>query len=82
MIKKIVSGGQTGADRAGVNAAMEMGIEYGGWFPKGRMAENGKIPTLYAMVEAHISGYSSELPPKKKNYWHRWGLFKRRNLED
>lgn len=47
MINKIVSGGQTGADRAGVDAAIECGVPYGGWLPKGRMAEDGKVPARY-----------------------------------
>lgn len=48
MIKKIVSGGQTGADRAGVDAAIESGLEYGGWIPRGRKAEDGPISKTYA----------------------------------
>lgn len=36
MLRKIVSGGQTGADRAGLDAALELGLELGGWCPKGR----------------------------------------------
>ena len=57
-IIKIVSGGQTGADRAGVDAAMEVGMPYGGWLPKGRMAEDGVVPARYdAMVEMTRGGY-------------------------
>ncbi len=41
MIDKIISGGQTGADRAGIDVAIELGIPHGGWIPKGRRAENG-----------------------------------------
>jgi hypothetical protein len=37
---KIISGGQTGADRAGLDFAIEHGIEHGGWCPKGRLAED------------------------------------------
>ena len=44
---RIVSGGQTGADRAALDAAMEMGIECGGWVPLGRLAEDGTIPDRY-----------------------------------
>jgi hypothetical protein len=47
MIKKIVSGGQTGADRGALDAALECGIETGGWVPKGRLAEDGVIPEKY-----------------------------------
>ena len=41
---KIVSGGQTGVDRAALDAAIELGIEYGGWCPKGGWAEDHAIP--------------------------------------
>ncbi len=34
MIERIVSGDQTGADRAGIDAAIELGVPYGGWLPK------------------------------------------------
>jgi hypothetical protein len=47
MIKKIVSGGQTGADRGALDAALKCGIEIGGWVPKGRLAEDGIIPEKY-----------------------------------
>ena len=53
MISKIVSGGQTGADRAALDIAIELGIACGGWVPKGRLAEDGVIPDAYpGMVEA------------------------------
>ena len=41
---KIISGGQTGADRGALDAAIEVGIEHGGWCPTGRVAEGGVIP--------------------------------------
>ena len=44
---KIVSGGQTGVDRGALQAAMDLGLEWGGWAPKGWRAENGAIPPLY-----------------------------------
>ena len=37
---KIISGGQTGIDRAALDAAIEMGVDYGGWCPKGGWAED------------------------------------------
>lgn len=48
MIRRLVSGGQTGADRAALDAAIEAGIETGGFVPKGRLAEDGPIPNRYA----------------------------------
>ncbi len=44
---KIISGGQTGADRAALDAAMDMGIDYGGSLPKGRKAEDGPLAPKY-----------------------------------
>jgi hypothetical protein len=47
MRRRIVSGGQTGADRAALDVALERGLEIGGWVPKGRLAEDGAIPDRY-----------------------------------
>ena len=54
---KIVSGGQTGADRAALDVAMRVGIEHGGWCPQGRWAEDGVIPERYSLQELHGAGY-------------------------
>ncbi len=56
MIKKIISGGQTGADIAGVDAAIESNISYGGWLPKGRKAENGIVPEKYSAFQVMTRG--------------------------
>jgi Circularly permutated YpsA SLOG family len=48
---KIVSGGQTGADRAALDWAIERGLEHGGWCPRGRRAEDGAIPLQYRLTE-------------------------------
>jgi hypothetical protein len=48
---KIISGGQTGADRAALDFALEAGIDCGGWCPKGRVAEDGTIPAEYPLQE-------------------------------
>ncbi len=45
MIRKIVSGGQTGADRAALDAAILAGYPHGGWAPKGKLAEDGPLPS-------------------------------------
>ncbi|MDE0458618.1 MAG: putative molybdenum carrier protein [Chromatiales bacterium] len=47
MITRLISGGQTGADRAALDAARELGIETGGWVPRGRRAEDGRVPECY-----------------------------------
>jgi hypothetical protein len=46
-VKRIISGGQTGADRAALDFALENGLATGGYVPRGRMAEDGRIPDLY-----------------------------------
>jgi hypothetical protein len=57
LIEKIVSGGQTGADRAALNWAIESGIPHGGWCPKGRLAEDGPISSRYNLTESTSSNY-------------------------
>lgn len=56
-MKKIISGGQTGADRAALDWAIQNNIPYGGWCPKGRRAEDGMIPDRYALQETESKGY-------------------------
>lgn len=56
--RRIVSGGQTGVDRAGLDAALYAGIPCGGWCPKGRRAEDGVIPLLYPLDETPTDDYA------------------------
>jgi hypothetical protein len=56
-LRKIVSGGQTGADRGALDAAIALGIEHGGWCPKGRLAEDGVIPQQYQVTETRSKFY-------------------------
>ena len=51
ILKKVISGGQTGVDRAGLDAALAAGFPIGGYCPKGRLAEDGAIPDKYPMIE-------------------------------
>lgn len=53
----IVSGGQTGADRGGLEAAIALGIAHGGWCPQGRRAEDGVIPARYQLRESDSPSY-------------------------
>jgi hypothetical protein len=55
---KIISGGQTGVDRAALDVALKHGIECGGWCPAGRLDESGKIPDRYPMQELQTGGFS------------------------
>ena len=64
MVTKIISGGQTGADRGGLDAAIHCGLPHGGWCPKGRKAEDGVIPVEYQLKEMASPEY---LPRTKAN---------------
>jgi hypothetical protein len=57
MITKIISGGQTGADRGGLDAAIYCDWPHGGWCPKGRKAEDGVIPEPYQLKEMLTEKY-------------------------
>ena len=57
MLKKIISGGQTGADRAALDAALESNFPCGGYCPKDRQAEDGRIDTKYPLIEVD-GGYA------------------------
>src|SRR4051812_33030942 len=56
MFIRIVSGGQTGVDRAALDVALEHGIDCGGWCPQGRKAEDGPIPDRYPLRETPWDG--------------------------
>jgi hypothetical protein len=57
-VQRIVSGGQTGVDRAALDAAISMGIAHGGWCPKGRLAEDGPIAPHYQLRELDSAKYA------------------------
>lgn len=57
MLKRIISGGQTGVDRAALDTAMRLGIAHGGWVPKGRLAEDGTVPAHYHLWEMPTEDY-------------------------
>ena len=57
MIQKIISGGQTGADQAALDAAIELNIPHGGWVPKGRLTEDGILPGRYNLKEMPTTSY-------------------------
>lgn len=61
-LRKIISGGQTGVDRGGLDAALALGLEHGGTCPAGRRAEDGPIPERYVLAEHWDSAY----PPRTK----------------
>lgn len=57
MVNKIISGGQTGADRSALDWALSRGLEIGGWCPAGRLAEDGTIPLIYPLRETPSKNY-------------------------
>ncbi|KPK38211.1 MAG: molybdenum cofactor carrier [Gammaproteobacteria bacterium SG8_47] len=57
-LRKVVSGGQSGVDRAALDAAIEAGFATGGWCPKGRRAEDGTLPECYLLRETPTVHYS------------------------
>jgi hypothetical protein len=56
-ITKLVSGAQTGADRAALDVAIRHGFPHGGWCPKGRKAEDGPIGGQYQLRETPSASY-------------------------
>jgi hypothetical protein len=59
MIEKVVSGGQTGTDRAALDAALELGIPIGGYCTADRRAEDGPIPDRYPLTTLATNDYPS-----------------------
>lgn len=54
---KIISGGQTGADQAALDAAINLGIPHGGWLPRGRKTETGPLSRKYKLTELPSAKY-------------------------
>ncbi len=59
MLRKIISGGQTGVDRAALDVAIRMGMSHGGWIPKGRLTEDGSLPPHYQLQEMPTDDYEA-----------------------
>jgi len=55
---KLISGGQSGADRAGLDWAIDRGVECGGWCPKGRKTEDGILEMRYPLKETATPKYT------------------------
>eukprot|EP01061_Rhynchopus_euleeides_P026874 TRINITY_DN4374_c0_g2_i1.p1 TRINITY_DN4374_c0_g2~~TRINITY_DN4374_c0_g2_i1.p1 ORF type:complete len:203 (+),score=30.86 TRINITY_DN4374_c0_g2_i1:233-841(+) len=64
IVRKVVSGGQTGVDRAALDAAFALQLPMGGWCPKGRRAEDGSIDSKYPLVETPTRNY------KQRTEWN------------
>jgi aryl-alcohol dehydrogenase-like predicted oxidoreductase len=59
MLTKIISGGQTGADRAALDVALKFDIPHGGWIPRGRLAEDGRLSDKYNLKEMPTDSYAA-----------------------
>jgi hypothetical protein len=57
LIERVISGGQTGVDRAALDAALDLGLPCGGWCPAGRRAEDGPIAARYPVRETPEADY-------------------------
>ena len=57
-IAKLISGGQTGVDRAALDVALAVGLQIGGWCPRGRRAEDGMVPTASPLQETPSPHYA------------------------
>jgi hypothetical protein len=57
MVERIISGGQTGVDRAALDVALRLNIPIGGWCPRGRRAEDGRIPRRYPLRDTPSDRY-------------------------
>ncbi|MEZ6120934.1 MAG: putative molybdenum carrier protein [Pirellulaceae bacterium] len=57
LVERIVSGGQTGVDQAALDVAIALGIPHGGWCPRGRRSEAGRIPDRYQLQECDSENY-------------------------
>lgn len=63
----IVAGGQTGAERAALDAALELGLGCGGWCPQGRVSEEGSIPERYPLQEQESASFIARIDANVKD---------------
>ena len=61
MIRKIISGGQIGADQAALDVAIKLGFPHGGWIQKGRKTQSGILPAKYQLKELSTAGYKRRI---------------------
>jgi len=66
-IPMIISGGQTGADRAALDWAIAHNVPHGGWCPRGRLAEDGPMPAIYLLKETATARYPERTERNTRN---------------
>ena len=64
LLRRVVSGGQTGVDRAALDVAIALGFAHGGWCPAGRLAEDGPIDARYPLRE------TPSADPSQRTEWN------------
>jgi len=70
---QVISGGQTGVDRAALDAALEAGFDIGGWGPPGKVAHDGVIPVRYPL-KATPKEHSTDAPDVPRSLRTRWNV--------
>jgi hypothetical protein len=73
MLKKIISGGQTGVDQAALRVARELGFEIGGWCPPNRACENGTIPDDFPLIPTPYE-HSPDAPHIPRSLRTEWNV--------
>jgi hypothetical protein len=67
MLKKIISGGQVGADQVALDAAIKCNFPHGGWIQKGRKTKSGILPDKYELEEMSVAGYKERIEQNVKD---------------
>ena len=72
LLKKVISGGQTGVDQAALRAAADHGLETGGWCPPGCRSEDGPIPAIFGLCETpqEVSPGAERIPRSQRTLWN------------
>ncbi|MCS6988101.1 MAG: putative molybdenum carrier protein [Chloroherpetonaceae bacterium] len=72
MLKKIISGGQTGVDQAALRVALELGLDIGGWCPPNRECEDGEIPDVFPLAPTpeERSPNAPHIPRSLRTEWN------------